>query len=231
MLNRLKAVALIRNQNPKPIRVSDFLHILYFFSYIENIYGVIDMQDRRASKLTIYTYGAILFGFCLGCILCWVMYVHGNGNLLSLGLEDYDISAVLNVPNDKLFFILLKKRIIQMLIFFLFAMLTSYYVTVFCFCSGFGVYYSLVLCDLIIQYGLSGLGYGVVCFFPHYIFYFFAIFFLGRLYEQSKIYKYTVKKGILFFKIFVIFLFVVIAFFWESQFQKNFLKYFFQYLV
>lgn len=193
------------------------------------------MQSKRFQKIHVCTYGAVSIGVLLGCLLFLSMICMGKTLLLDYGLEDYNLSVMFNASEDKIMIHIIQKRLLQIAIFILLLYLTTYYCSCFLFCSGFGIYYGFVICNLIIKYKLLGLGYGFVCFFPHYFMYFLAIYLIGKWVEEQKnvlrnCYSSmnVLENGI---KIFLIFMLTVLAIVWEIKFQKNFLNYFFQYLV
>lgn len=193
------------------------------------------MQRKKMDQNVFCTYGALGIGILFGCLYFLFTILNGNDLLMNYGLEDYDISAMLNVADNEIVFHLVKKRFLQILIFILLVCLTTYSCSSFFFCFGFGFYYGIVMSNLIIKYCLSGLLYGLACFFPHYILYFFVINLCGNWYFKKKdrfhnCYK-DMNKLVFFGKLFVIFFLLFFSLYWEIRFQKIFLNYFFQHLV
>ena len=193
------------------------------------------MQKRRWDKDSICTYGALMIGVLVGCFFLLEMMALGKDGVLDYGLEDYDISVMFNAPSNEIMIHLIKKRCMQVILFLLLFVLTTYYCASFLFCGYFGIFYGFVVCNLIIKYGISGLLYGFICFFPHYMLYFWMIFWGGKWTnkKQSSLNKcYRDVNGLEYFiKIFVIIGLFTLSLSWEINFQKNFLNYFFQYLV
>ena len=193
------------------------------------------MQKNRLDPHFICTYGALVAGVIIGCILLLGLVVMGKTTVLDYGLEDYDVSVILNASNDEIILHLLTKRFLQIILFFMCVILTNYHSTTLLFCGGFGIYYGFVICNLIIKYGCFGLAYSVICFFPHYFLYFLIVFWVGKWLEKENklLNKYygDFRKIEYFVKIFVIIGLFLISMVWEIKFQKNFLNYFFQYLV
>ena len=193
------------------------------------------MHKKGIDKNIFCTYVALALGILVGCLYFLFSVTYGETILLEHGLEDYNITAMLNAPKHEMLAHLLKKRLLQTIIFVLSIILTTYSCSSFIFCGGFGIYYGLVVSNLIVKYGFSGLLYGFVCFFPHYFFVFMAIFLYGQWSDRKKAYYIKCHKDVnkieKCVKIFVIFLLLILSFVWEIQFQKNFLNYFFQHLV
>ncbi|MBQ9984438.1 MAG: hypothetical protein IJP29_07595 [Lachnospiraceae bacterium] len=190
---------------------------------------------KRTNNYMLYTYGMLILGVMLGSLVFLSAIMCGNQYLLNFGLEDFDVAVLFNAPESKIIIHIMKKRIIQLFIFVLLTILTSYPVATTVFCGSFGAYYGIVICNLILKYGISGLGYGLACFFPHFMLYFLIIYLIGlwRANAASSAQKYygNVTKIEMVVKIVVIFSLFLIAVIWEMKFQKNFLNYFFQYLV
>lgn len=190
------------------------------------------MHNKDWDYNVVLTYGALFCGVLVGCIILLLAVIFGNTIVLDMGLEDYEIGAVLNISTNQMMIYIIKKRIIQFVIFAMLLYLFSYYISSTLFCGSFGVYYGMVITNLIIKYGIAGLFYGFTCFFPHYLCYFLIIYLLGKWKRNSLNFYYKNMNWIeLFGKIFVIFLLIIISLTWEIRFQKIFLNYFFQYLV
>lgn len=193
------------------------------------------MSKKRVDKNIICTYVAVIVGVLIGCIVLLTCVIYGKGSWLEYGLEDYDVSVMLNVPENEIFFRLLKKRVLQIVLFFCVYILTTFSCSSCLFCAGFGVYYGVVITNLIVKYGIAGFNYGLVCFFPHYLLYFFVIVLCGKWNNQRKNFLNNCYKDMnkleALIKIFVITFLLSASFFWEIKFQKFFLNYFFQHLV
>lgn len=194
------------------------------------------MNNRNKNYKNIYcTYFPAFLGMLLGSLLFLVLMVFLDIQLLDRGLEDYKFGAVLNLPVWNLAIYILKRRLGQLILYLIIWTLFAYPVAAFCFNMCFGAYYGLVLSNLFIKFGWHGIGYSVACFFPHYLFYFFAIYLSGHWFywissEKQIAYK-SVNKLQCLVKIFVIFFLISVAIIWEIKFQKNILNYLYQYLV
>lgn len=187
------------------------------------------------SKNTYYTYLPVLLGMFFGCIIFLFICQDSKLQIMNLGLEDYKISAVMNLPVWKMTLYVLKRRLGQWICFFAFWYLFSYSVSAICFNTCFGLYYGMVMCDLFIKFGWKGMVYGIACFFPHYILVFLAIWLLGKWFYRTDVWRNisygNVNELQYFVKIFVIFFLIFVAIVWEIKFQKNILNFFYQYLV
>lgn len=186
-------------------------------------------------KISYFTYFSVILGVLAGSLFFLIMAIYDPTQVMGQGLEDYKISGVLDLPIVYLSVYVLKRRIGQFILFLILMILFSYSVAASCYCFFFGVYYGGVICSLLVKFGINGLIYGLVCFFPHYLIYFITIYLVGKWFYMTpaaKIYAYTnVNKLQNLLKIFVIFFSIIIAIIWEIKFQKNILNYFYQYLV
>lgn len=214
-----------------------FLHYFVATSYTFIVYEVFfEMKYRNKNYKNAYcTYFSAFLGMIFGSLLFLVPMAFFDIQLLELGLEDYKFGAVLNLPAWNLVLYILKRRLGQIFLYITIWTLFAYPVAAFCFNTCFGTYYGLVLCDLFIKFGWQGIGYSMACFFPHYLFYFFAIYLSGNWFywmtsEKNAAYG-NVNKLQYLVKIFVIFFLIFIGIIWEIKFQKNILNYFYQYLV
>ena len=193
------------------------------------------MHRSKVDKNIICTYGALMLGIFIGCILFGILIICDGNQWLDLGLEEYDVVATMNLSQEKILFYLLRKRILQIILYILIMILTSYSFASILYCGGFGCYYGFLLCNLVVKYNLYGFGYVFACFFPHYLFYFILIYVCGKKNNERNGYHNDRCKNVniiqYLFKIFVIFMLFTFAIIWETNFQKNFLNYFFQYLV
>lgn len=176
-----------------------------------------------------YIYFFVLIGCLVGSLLFLIIKIKSGMKILDLDLQEYPISSLLNLSEEKLFFYILEKRVGQIILFIALASLCSYSVAAFtyCFCSGFC--YGIVLCEQIVQYGINGLFFGLSCFFPHYLIYIFVIYFLLKL-EEGK-HHYTNKKAysVIFRNFFLLFL-LMVAIGWEIIYQKKLLKIIFDFM-
>ncbi len=186
------------------------------------------MQNKDWKYNIFFTYGALICGVLVGSLILLLAVILGSTIILDMGLEDYKIGAVLNISTRQMMIYIIKKRIIQFIIFGMLLYLFPYGFSASLFCGSFGIYYGMVLTNLIIKYGISGLLYGVVCFCPHYLCYFWIIYLFGKWRINSLNLYYTNMNWIVAFgKIFVIILLILISLIWEICFQKIFLNYFF----
>ena len=190
------------------------------------------IEERR---ITYYTYFSVILGIITGSFLFFILISYNMAQIMGQGLEDYKISGVMDLPILYLSLYILKRRIGQLLLFVMIMILFSYSVASSCYCFFFGAYYGIIICNLLVKFGMTGLVYGIVCFFPHYLIYFLVVYLVGKWFHTAsvvKIYSYTnVNKLQKLFKYFVIFFMIIIAIIWEIKFQKNILNYFYQYLV
>ena len=185
-------------------------------------------------KISYSTYLSVLVGVIAGCLFFFIMMIYDSEKIMEYGLEDYKISSVLDLPVLYLALYVLKRRIGQFILFVVLVILFSYSLAASCYCFFFGIYYGMVLCNLLVKFGIHGLVYGTACFFPHYFIYFLMIYLVGKWFyaTSAAIHSYTnVNKLQKLFKYFVIFFAIIIAIIWEIKFQKNILNYFYQYLV
>ena len=193
------------------------------------------MQNKYERQRIVYcTYGVLALGIFLGSLLFLIAAILPTA-VLDYGLEEYGIEAMVNLPVKEMMIYILKKRGLQIVFFLLVTSLYSFTISSGLYNFTLGGYYGIVISNLIIKYNFHGFLYGMVCFFPHYFFYFIAIYLFGKwnvqqLNEQD-CYHRNVKKLQYFFKKFVIFSFVILGVIWEIYFQKNFLGKFYQYLV
>ena len=190
------------------------------------------IEERR---IIYYTYFSVILGLVTGSLLFFILISYNPLQIMGQGLEDYKISGVMDLPMLYLSLYVLKRRVGQLLLFIILMILFSYSVAASCYCFLFGAYYGVIICSLLVKFGMTGLAYGIVCFFPHYLIYFFTVYLVGKWFytvSAAKIYSYTnVNKLQNLFKYFVIFFAIIIAIIWEIKFQKNILNYFYQYLV
>lgn len=191
-------------------------------------------KSMEEQKISYCTYVSAIVGVVAGCLFFFLMMMYNPERVMEYGLEDYKIGGVIDLPIFYLAIYVLKRRVGQLLLFILLAVIFSYFVAATCYCFFFGIYYGVVVCNLLVKFGINGLLYGTACFFPHYLIYFLTIYLVGRWFcvMTSANYPYTnVNKLQKLIKYFVIFFVIIIAIIWEIKFQKNILNYFYQYLV
>lgn len=191
-------------------------------------------HGKLEHRLSYFTYSAVMIGVFLGSIICLILY-HNQFFIMEGGLEDFKVSGVLGLPEQQLFFFIMRRRIGQILLFALLISMFSYPVITTLFCFSFGIYYGVTASSLLLKFGIRVAGYLNSCFFPHYIFYFIAVYLWGKWFYVSKnVYCPGYKKinnFPFFVKYFVIFILLILAMLWEIYFQKNILNFFYQYLV
>ena len=181
-----------------------FVILLCDTSYIELLWGDVMQKNIRDYNL-ICTYGALFLGVLIGCMVLLVSLVFECDILFDKGLEEYSVGAAMNIPMNQMILYILKKRIIQVVIYLLMLLILPYDISSFLFCSTFGFYYGLVISNLIVKFSITGLVYGWACFFPHYLIYFYVIYLIGKWKRSSlKVYYQNMKFVELVVKIFVI---------------------------
>lgn len=185
-------------------------------------------------KIINYTYYSAFIGMLIGSFLFLILLTFFDASLLDYGLEDFKIISLLNISIRDITIYILKRRVCQILLFIILMALFSVSTASSLYNLFFGVYFGMIMSSMFIKFAWKGLVYACFCFFPHYIIYFFLIYFIVKWSEMEgkrKIYYKNVNKLQYLVQISVIFLGVFFAMFWEIKFQKNFLNYFFQYLV
>lgn len=194
-------------------------------------------MNKRIDKnrITYYTYFSVILGVVAGSLFFFIVLSYNPAQIMGQGLEDYKISGVMDIPVVYLSLYVFKRRVGQLLLFIILMVLFSYSVAAFCYCFFFGAYYGVIICSLFVKFGINGLVYGFMCFFPHYLIYFLTVYLVGKWFYMAKDlrgYSYrNVNNLQKLFKYFVIFFAVMVAIIWEVKFQKNILNYFYQYLV
>lgn len=192
-------------------------------------------EKRQDYGMTYITYGLAMLGMIIGCLLYLADQIFYDATYFRHCLEEYSIGAVMNLPVGQLAVYIIKRRSEQLLLFVLGMMLTSCGMIVGMYSIIFGTFYGVVACNLLVQYGIKGMGYGLACFFPHYLLYVLAMYFFGKWYyekqEEKNKYYSNVNYLQYFIKIIVIFILIVFSIVWEIKFQKNILNFFYQYLV
>ena len=200
--------------------------------------GIIeDYMGRRKepNKILLYTFFPVLLGVVLGTVIYLTCIDCIKGSYAGQGLEDYKIGAVMDLPLWKLSLYILKRRGCQIILFVLLTILVSYPITSFLYNFLFGLSYGMITSSLLIQFGFNGILYSFFCFFPHYLLYGFGIFLAGKWFligAQKKNMCYGNGNTLQYLtKVFMIFLLIFFAFFWEIKYQKNFLIKIFQHIV
>lgn len=199
-----------------------------------------DMKNQleagyKTKSIEYLTFGTVVLGMVAGSLFYLSDMAFMNTGMFRNGIESYSIGAVMNLPVLQVAFYILRKRIGQLLFFVVMGVLLSYGIAagVYGFLSG--LFYGMVFSNVILQYGIKGIGYGAACFFPHYVFYLLAVYFCVRWINvrssTAEGYMYKVNKSQYFIKFFVICGLIILALIWEIKIQKFFLNFFYQYLV
>ncbi len=194
------------------------------------------MREERQEKRIFYlTYGMAVAGMVIGCLLYLGDLLFFRAGYFRHGVENYSPEVVMGLPFKQIAVYILKRRSEQMLLFVLGMLLASCGIVTGIYSMVFGAFYGISVCGILVQYGMKGLPYGLACFLPHYLFYFVAMYYLGKWYyeKQEGKYKYHPNVNFLqsFVKFIVIFILIFSALVWEIRFQKNILNFFYQYLV
>ncbi len=192
-------------------------------------------MQKKKNKDFICTYVVMMLGVILGSCVFLFCVAHKMTFLLEYGLEDYDVTNLENLSMNKIIFHILQKRIISIIIFMFLAIISSYQVSSTVFCGGFGVYYGLIVTNMIIKFDLCGLIYAFLCFFPHYYLYLLIIYWGGKwkmIRNRSDMYNNVMRNNVEYtIQLFILIVVFMLALLWEVFFEKIFLIYFFQYLV
>lgn len=177
---------------------------------------------------------ALIIGVLSGSLLYLYLCIH-DSSVDNGGLSQYSTLDILNLSNKEIVILILRRRIPQFLFIFLFFHIFQRSLVIYGSGILFGTYYGYSICQMFSQFGIKGVGYNLICFFPHYICYGTAIFYAAKWYGGLSTKEvrndFYVKKLQYLFKIFVIFFLLFLGVFWEIKFQKNILKIFYQYLV
>ena len=196
------------------------------------IWGAYMEMDKEKKRVNICTFGCLGLGAIIGCLIFLGCIMWSDFPILEYGLEDFQISSMLNTSDTTFIIYICRRRILQWGSLLAVWCISSYYVAVGGYNLLLGVYYGFVLTDLFIKFGIKGIPYGLVCFLPHYIFSFGAVYcmgiWFGNVVRKEVSYYYDhVKKMQYFVKIFVVLLLLYISVIIEIKFQN----YFYQYLV
>lgn len=200
------------------------------------IWGAYMEMDKEKKRVNICTFGCLGLGAIIGCLIFLGCIMWSDFPILEYGLEDFQISSMLNTSDTTFIIYICRRRILQWGSLLAVWCISSYYVAVGGYNLLLGVYYGFVLTDLFIKFGIKGIPYGLVCFLPHYIFSFGAVYCMGIWFgnvvrKEVNYYYDHVNKMQYFVKIFVVLLLLYISVIIEIKFQKNILNYFYQYLV
>lgn len=182
-------------------------------------------HDNRAKYMYFFS---LFVGMLVGCIIFFTLLEAapvdpmGNDFLKQLKRDG------LNISDLNLY--ICRQRIKQLLLFMGCSYLLSYSVSAILFSFVIGMYYGMVYCGMYLQYGLKGILYTCLLFFPQYVLYFFCICYTAiimKQYNQELLYcgKKSNKLKIII-NVFVIIMLFVMGLLWEIFFQKNFLQYF-----
>ncbi|MDE6626471.1 MAG: hypothetical protein K2K56_08890, partial [Lachnospiraceae bacterium] len=155
------------------------------------------------------TFDTVVFGMIAGSLFYLLDMAFLDTGIFRNGMESYSVGAVMNLPVLQVAFYILRKRIGQLLMFIVLGALMSYWIAAGVYSFLIGLFYGMVFSNVILQYGIKGIGYGVACFFPHYVFYLLAIYLCVRWisvrHSAADGYLYKVNKSQYFVKFFVIF--------------------------
>ena len=192
-------------------------------------------HDREKRWVSICTFGCLGVGAILGCGIFLICVLWTDCPVMEYGLEDFQVAQMLNVSQKEFVTYICKRRFLQWCCFGAVWCISSYYIAAGGYNLFVGGYYGFLAADLFIKFGACGLFYSLVCFLPHYMFSFYAVYCIGKWFAQcgrQEIYYYNrVNKMQYFVKIIAIILCVVFALIIEIKYQKNILNYFYQYLV
>ena len=189
------------------------------------------MKKNRYNQRNQFYMLYILIGIILGCILCCVLLQSNQGYITDF-LFEKEAAWFCDVSNGKLFFYLLKKRIVSLFLFLCLSCLFSPQSAFMIFLFLWGGYYGLFISMTMYYKNIDMIAEALLCFFPHSILYFFALLCVVNLFSSSNTYcaveEKSKKKKIIkyFLKIFVIIFCVVTGILFEIN-SKIFLKSFF----
>lgn len=173
----------------------------------------------------------ILIGIIVGCICCAVM-IQNDNSIISGFMIEKEFGGVNSVSDKALLFYLLKKRICLICILICLSYLFSYRFVYFLILFLWGGYYGLFISMTLLCKNIQMFFYGLLCFFPHSLLYFFSILLISDFFTNTYTYGRTKmgwkKKNNLkyFLKIFVIICCMGIGIFFEFK-SKFFLETFF----
>ena len=191
------------------------------------------MQKNNDNYVSTALCIALIVGVLSGSLLYLYLCIY-NSSVDNSGLSQYSTLGILSLNNKEIVILILRRRIPQLFFIFLFFHIFQRSFVIYGSGILFGTYYGYSICQMFSQFGIKGVVYNLICFFPHYICYGTAIFFVAKWYGglspkevENNLY---VKKSQYLFKIFVIFFLLFFGVFWEIKFQKNILKNFYQYL-
>lgn len=172
----------------------------------------------------------LLVGVGFG-VICSLANIIFNAGFIQVQFEQYISSCFSAISEQKIIWYIGKIRIIQVLFVIFFSGCLPYRTIINAIALIAGWFYGMFFCLLFLQYGFRGIVYNTFCFFPHFLFYGIALFCWGKyILIKTKLEK-TVKKTQYFFIISVIIFMIFLGLIWEIKYQKNILKFFYQYLV
>lgn len=199
------------------------------------LWGVFLNRKATNKKLGLCTYGMLVMGAIVGCVVFFCSLLLWRYPVADYGLEDLHVLQVMNLPYKTYIMYICRRRFLQMILFIAIWSVGTYYIAAVVFHLFCGCYFGFLLADCFVKFGLRGIAYAVACFMPHYILLFLAGYLSGYWFAkdniQKKYYYGNVNNAQSFLKVFVIFLLLSGAVFIEIKFQKNILNFFYQYLV
>lgn len=208
------------------------------YFYIWDIYCLwgVGLEQRVSNKkIILCTYGMLVAGTIIGCILFFCCLLLWDYPVLDYGLEDFHILPTMNISSGTYVSYICERRVLQALLFIAIWAVSTYYIAavgLYMFC---GCYFGFILADFFVKFGGEGIAYVLACFIPHYILLLFAIYLTGCWFAENQMKEQYFYRNVnyvqYFIKIFVIFLLFAGALWIEIKFQKNILNYFYQYLV
>lgn len=191
---------------------------------------------RNIHKIQKVKYIPMLLGSLLGSLFFLFFNNSFYDYFSENNMQEYNVTAIMELPFWKLFFYVFRQRAGQILFFILLVLLLSYSIATCLYLFFFGIYYGFVMEQCMILFGVKGIFYCFFCFFPHYLLYFFGLSLFGQCmiepFIKRKEYSYatinTLQKIIVIVWIVLLFGMGLI---WEIKYQKNILNYFYQYIV
>ena len=161
----------------------------------------------KSRSMEYITFDTVVFGMIAGSLFYLSDMAFLDTGIFRNGMESYSVGAVMNLPVLQVAFYILRKRIGQLLMFIVLGALMSYWIAAGVYSFLIGLFYGMVFSNVILQYGIKGIGYGVACFFPHYVFYLLAIYLCVRWisvrHSATDGYLYKVNKSQYFVKFFL----------------------------
>lgn len=183
-----------------------------------------DLNNKKYYNRIIFF---IIFGILVGSIGYFLLLLFGNYEYAYTPSE-VELSALSFVKNNEVFWYLLRKRVCMLILFLCLSFILSYRFAIYLYGFGFGIFYGYSVSSWFLHDGIHGFIKIMIAFFPHYIFYFVSILFVGSLMRDRNTYSVlknnSNKVNILkyFLKIIVIFLLLIIGVFFEGYLKKYF---------